>query len=208
MILLGAIQAAAVDFARMQTVLSQRFGPVALESFRDWQKLLQDSAGSSPQAQLGQVNDFFNRRVKFGEDQDIWGQSDYWATPMETLGRGAGDCDDFAIAKYFTLLLLNIPNEKMRLIYVQARLGGINSSIRQAHMVLAYYPTPEVEPLILDNLVSDMQPASRRPDLLPVFSFNTQGLWQGATGARGAGGPASLSRWTELLRRVRAEGFD
>ena len=72
----------------------------------------------------------------------------------------------------------------------------------------AWYRTPEVEPLILDNLASDMQPASRRPDLLPVFSFNTQGLWQGATGARGAGGPASLSRWTELLRRVRAEGFD
>ena len=74
--------------------------------------------------------------------------------------------------------------------------------------MLAYYPTPEVEPLILDNLVSDMQPAPRRPDLLPVFSFNTKGLWQGAIGARGAGGPSRVSRWTELLRRVRAEGFD
>ena len=96
----------------------------------------------------------------------------------------------------------------MRLIYVQARIGGVNSSITQAHMVLAYYPTPEAEPLILDNLVTEVQPASRRPDLLPVFSFNAQGLWQGATGARGAAGPASLSRWQELLRRVRAEGFD
>jgi len=207
-ILVGAIHVAAVDFGRMQALLSQRYGPASLASFRDWQKLLQESADRTPPAQLRLVNDFFNRRIRFGEDQEIWGQSDHWATPMETLGKGAGDCEDFAIAKYFTLLLLNIPDEKMRLIYVQARLGGINSSITQAHMVLAYYPTPEAEPLILDNLINDLQPASRRPDLLPVFSFNAQGLWQGATGARGTGGPASLSRWQELLRRVRAEGFD
>jgi predicted transglutaminase-like cysteine proteinase len=208
MLLLGALKVAAVDFVRMQAVLSQRFGSAALGSFRDWQALIQNSAGSSPQAQLRLVNDFFNRRIRFGEDQDIWGQSDYWATPMETLGRGAGDCEDFAIAKYFTLLLLSIPDEKMRLIYVQASIGGVNSSITQAHMVLAYYPTPDAEPLILDNLFTEVQPASRRRDLLPVFSFNAQGLWQGATGARGAAGPASLSRWQELLRRVRAEGFD
>jgi len=127
---------------------------------------------------------------------------------METLGRGAGDCEDFAIAKYFALLLLGTPDEKLRLIYVQARLGGINSSVTQAHMVLAFYPAPDAEPLILDNLINDLQPASRRPDLQPVFSFNSQGLWQGASGARGAGGPANLSRWQELLRRARAEGFD
>lgn len=208
LLVLGALKVAAVDFDRMQTVLSQRFGPAARESFRDWQKLLQSSADQAAPAQLRRVNDFYNRRIRFGEDQSIWGQSDYWATPMETLGRGAGDCEDFAIAKYFTLLLLNVPDEKLRLIYVQARLGGVNSSITQAHMVLAYYPSPEAEPLILDNLIDDLLPASRRQDLLPVFSFNSLGLWQGASGARGAGGPDNLSRWQELLRRARAEGFE
>ncbi len=192
----------------MQGVISQRFGSAALASLRDWQKLLQESADQPEPARLKQVNDFFNRRIKFGEDQAIWGRSDHWATPVETLGRGAGDCEDFAIAKYFTLLLLSIPDEKLRLIYVQARLGGVNSSITQAHMVLAFYPAPDAEPLILDNLINDLQPASRRPDLQPVFSFNSQGLWQGASGARGAGGPANLSRWEELLKRARAEGFD
>jgi predicted transglutaminase-like cysteine proteinase len=208
LLVLGALKVAAVDFDRMQSVLIQRFGPTARESFRDWQKLLQSSADQTAPAQLRRVNDFYNRRIRFGEDQPIWSQSDYWATPMETLGKGAGDCEDFAIAKYFTLLLLNIPDEKLRLIYVQARLGGVNSSITQAHMVLAYYPSPEAEPLILDNLIDDLLPASRRPDLQPVFSFNSQGLWQGASGARGAGGPANLTRWQELLRRARAEGFD
>jgi predicted transglutaminase-like cysteine proteinase len=208
LLIIGALKVAAVDFDRMQNVLSQRFGPAAVGSLRDWQKLLQENANQPAPAQLQRVNDFFNRRIRFGEDQAIWGQSDYWATPMETLGRGAGDCEDFAIAKYFTLLLLSIPDEKLRLIYVQAHLGGVNSSITQAHMVLAFYPAPDAEPLILDNLISDLQPASRRADLQPVFSFNSYGLWQGASGARGAGGPASLSRWQELLKRARAEGFD
>jgi predicted transglutaminase-like cysteine proteinase len=208
LLILGALKVAAVDFERMQNVLSQRFGPAAAGQFLEWQKLLKDSAAQAETAQLKQVNDFFNRRIRFGEDQDIWGKSDYWATPMETLGRGAGDCEDFTIVKYFTLLLLGVPDEKMRLVYVQARLGGMNSSIVQAHMVLAFYPTPNAEPLILDNLINDIQPGSRRPDLRPVFSFNSQGLWQGTSGARGAGGPGSLSRWQELLRRARAEGFD
>ena len=208
LLLVGALKVAAVDFDRMQKVISQRFGAEAVASLRDWQKLLQESADQPAPAKLQQVNDFFNRRIRFGEDQEIWGQSDYWATPMETLGRGAGDCEDFTIAKYFTLLLLGIPEEKLRLIYVQARLGGVNSSITQAHMVLAFYPAPEAEPLILDNLINDLQPASRRPDLQPVFSFNSQGLWQGASGARGTGGPSSLSRWEQLLKRARAEGFD
>jgi predicted transglutaminase-like cysteine proteinase len=204
----AALNVVAVDFERMQSVIAQRFGPPAVGSFKDWQKLLQDNANQPATAQLRQVNDFFNRRVRFGDDQVVWGQSDYWATPMETIGRGAGDCEDFAIAKYFTLLLLSIPDDKLRLIYVQAKTGGAASSISQAHMVLAFYPEPNAEPLILDNLIGDLRPASRRTDLLPVFSFNSMGLWQGATGAKGAGGPGSLSRWQELLRRARAEGFD
>ena len=208
LLIIGSLKVAALDFDRMQHVLAQRFGAPAAGAFVDWQTLLKQGAEQPAPAKLKLVNDFFNRRIKFDEDLTVWKKSDYWATPMETLGRGAGDCEDFAIVKYFTLLLLGIPDEKLRLVYVQARIGGINSSITQAHMVLAFYPVPDAEPLILDNLINDLRPASRRPDLLPVFSFNSQGLWQGASGARGAGGPGTLSRWQELLNRARAEGFD
>lgn len=129
---------------------------------------------------------------------------------METLARLAGDCEDFSIAKYFTLLEAGIPDDQLRLVYVQARIGGSHSDIRQAHMVLAWYPSPTAEPLVLDNLIGDIRPASRRPDLLPVFSFNSQGLWAGSAAQAnpGPGGPGRLSRWQELLRRARQEGFD
>lgn len=159
---------------------------------------------------IKRANDFFNRQMQFGEDSVIWGQADYWATPMESLGKGAGDCEDFAIAKYFTLKEMGVAPEKLRLIYVRARTGGSDSAQSQAHMVLAYYPQPDLEPLVLDNLIGEIRPASRRPDLVPVFSFNSDGVYTGTPGKEGSVsvGVGRLSRWEDLLKRARAEGFE
>jgi len=74
-------------------------------------------------------------------------------------------------------------------------------------MVLAYYAQPGGEPLILDNLIGEVRPASRRPDLTPVFSFNSEGLWQGTAGAAAGDPTVRLSRWREVLAKARAEGF-
>lgn len=208
--LLAASFAMAVDFDRLLNAMNQRFGQAGTQSLRDWHKLQDDAGQLGVPEKLKRVNEFFNRRVRFGEDQQIWGQSDYWATPLETLGKGAGDCEDFTIAKYFTLRNLGLPNEQLRLIYVKARIGGMNSSLTQAHMVLAYYPAPDADPLVLDNLITEIRPAGRRPDLVPVFSFNSQGIWQGAAegSVQGPGGAGRLSRWRDLLQRAHAEGFE
>jgi len=202
--------ALATDFERLLAALGQKIGAGSSQIFYDWKRLIDEGKALSSTDKLRRVNEFINRRIQFGEDTQIWGQTDYWATPMETLGKVAGDCEDFTIAKYFTLLNLGIPNEQLRLVYVKARIGGPSSTVQQAHMVLAYYPSPNAEPQILDNLITDIRPASRRTDLQPVFSFNSQGIWQGAGGsdAQGPGGPGRLSRWAELLQRARAEGFD
>lgn len=152
------------------------------------------------------LNDYFNRKVAFKEDKDTWGQIDYWATPLEIFERGAADCEDYALAKYFSLLATGMAPAKLRLIYVRAQMGGPQGPI-QAHMVLAYYPSPSAEPLVLDNLVTTVQPASARKDLAPVFSFNSDGLWMGV-GVDRVGDPvARLSRWSDILNRARAEGF-
>lgn len=180
-----------------------------LVKFRAWRELIVSAAALPDQERLKQVNQFFNRTVVFADDVAVWGQTDYWATPFETMGKGAGDCEDFVIAKFFTLKLIGVPVDKLRLIYVYARTGTGADAPRQAHMVLAFYATPEAEPLVLDNLLSDVREASRRPDLTPVFSFNTQGIFAGTSNtmvapAQGAG---RLSRWEDLLKRVRADGF-
>ncbi|MDZ7904833.1 MAG: transglutaminase-like cysteine peptidase [Cypionkella sp.] len=167
-------------------------------------------SGAADNDRLRKVNDFVNRQTQFGEDAIIWAQPDYWATPLETLGRAAGDCEDFAIAKYFTLIEAGTAPDKLRLIYVRAKTGGDELAPTVAHMVLAYYAQPSAEPLIMDNLLPDIRPASRRPDLIPVFSFNSAGVFAGIAGggAAAAGGTGRLSRWEDLLRRAKAEGFE
>lgn len=200
---------AALDLDRLAASIRRYGGSV--DAFRGWQALIaQAHSLHTAEDKLRRINEFFNRRIQFSEDAHVWGQSDYWATPMETLAMAKGDCEDFTIAKYFSLRAAGVPDEQLRLVYVKARLGGASSGLQQAHMVLAWYGSPDAEPLVLDNLITDIRPASRRPDLIPVFSFNSQGIWQGAAGnaTPGTGGAGRLSRWQDLLRRARNEGFD
>lgn len=184
----------------------QKAGPQAATGVRDLLVVLAQTVSQDDETRLQTVNDFYNRRILFREDTRAWGQIDYWASPIETLARGQGDCEDYAIAKYFSLMAAGVPVARLRLIYVRATLGGPGGAV-QAHMVLAYYAQPGGEPLILDNLVGEVRPASRRPDLTPVFSFNSEGLWQGAAGAAAGDPTVRLSRWREVLAKARAEGF-
>src|SRR3546814_12131551 len=106
------------------------------------------SSDLSEQALLKAVNKYWNQTIMGGEDIYVWKQKDYWATPLETLVKGAGDCEDYVIGKYFSLLKLGVAPDKLRLVYVKARLG--RQSV--AHMVLGYYPTTDADPLVLDKI--------------------------------------------------------
>ena len=190
------------DALRM-TQAAQRMGPRAVAALPALQALLQQSTSSDDESQLAAVNSFFNRRIVFAPDSEVWGVADHWASPLETLAQGRGDCEDYAIAKYFSLLSMGMPVARLRLVYVRAMVGADV----QAHMVLAYYAQPDAEPLILDNLITSVRPASRRPDLVPVFSFNSDGLWQGVGGPSEGDPQARLSRWRDVLAKARVEGF-
>jgi len=203
-----SLAVAGVEIDRMLLQAGQRYGEAGTASVMAWRDLLAKAASQPDAAKLRQVNDFFNRRIRFGEDIDIWGKQDFWATPLEVLGRAQGDCEDFAIAKYATLKLLGIPAEKLRLTYVKARIGGPRSTLVQAHMVLSYYPAPDDEPLVLDNLISDIRPASRRTDLTTIFGFNAEGLWVGGATPRAASASQRLSKWQSVLARMREEGIE
>jgi hypothetical protein len=74
-------------------------------------------------------------------------------------------------------------------------------------MVVGYYPEPSAEPLILDNLIGEIRPASRRADLFPIFSFTSAGLWVSGAERSSADPAARLSRWRSVLERMREEGF-
>ena len=200
--LLAGLTLANWDFAQILKNAESRYGNLGQARARilDWEALIKSSAALPEPDKLNEVNRFFNRKVRFVDDIQLWRENDYWATPLEMLIKGAGDCEDYSIAKYFTLRRLGIPSEKLRITYVKAL------NYNQAHMVLTYYASPSAEPLVLDNLINDIRPASQRKDLLPVYAFNAEGLYLPGSNTRKSDSK-KLSRWQDILKKMHAEGF-
>jgi len=198
----------ALDYPAMAETVAQRWGAAGTNRMKNWQGMLQEGLrpDSSELERLALVNTFVNKNIRFGTDLEVWEHEDYWATPLETVGRGSGDCEDFAIAKYFSLLALGVPEPKLRFVYVRALLQNGQSVRVEPHMVLAYYKSPGAEPLVLDNLASIIATASQRGDLTPVFSFNQEGYFNGVLRTALKKG-TRLSRWEDLLLRAANEGF-
>ena len=194
-----------LDFVTILATLSTQYGAQAEARGIAWQENVTTLGGLTVQEQLAAVNQFFNRRVRWKTDLEIYGTEDFWATPAETLGRGTGDCEDFTIAKYATLRHLGVPAEQLRLTYVQLKVTNTRS---QAHMVLAWYASPNTTPLILDNANPRILPASQRRDLQPIFSFNSEELWLGNSRASTSASPSSrISQWRQMIARSEREGI-
>lgn len=175
-----------------------KYGPLAEKRMRAWQQMVDENQGRPEKELLKVVNNFFNQ-VRFTSDILHWGKKDYWATPIEFLGTDAGDCEDFVIAKYFTLKALGVPEEKLYLTYVKA------VRLKQAHMVLTYFETPRSIPLVLDNINHRILQATKRQDLVPIYSFNGDGLWlsrQRGKGKEVKGGTDKLKQWNSLLKKL------
>lgn len=208
--LVSPAYAGLVDFSEnLLNMVRKQFSGEAVQRLMVWKRLLTDlktaeavgARQSEPRAEsltLRKANDFFNQ-VPYVIDQINWGREDYWATPIEMLGHFAGDCEDYSIAKYLSLKELGIPIERLRITYVQAK------SVNEPHMVLAYYPRPDAEPYILDNLQRDVRLASQRPDLEPVYSFNDDDVWT-ANGMTRKGGASQVRLWRDLLDKLAREG--
>ncbi|AXX88846.1 hypothetical protein CKA55_03125 [Arcobacter suis] len=114
---------------------------------------------------LSHVNSFINKILP-AHDISTQASLDYWATPKEFLLQGHGDCEDYVIAKYFTLLELGIPKEKLYFAVVDIK------GEKTSHMILLYLETKESTSLVLDNLSSVVIPLTKRTKLIPKFAFN------------------------------------
>jgi predicted transglutaminase-like cysteine proteinase len=178
--------------------IRQEHGEYAGKRVAYWQELMTTGSRFSEMENLRRVNEFFNELV-FVNDIEHWGKEDYWATPLQTLVSNGGDCEDFSIAKYFTLLEMGIPSKRMRLTYVKAL------RLNQAHMVLTYFPSPDADPLVLDNLESEIRSSTKRTDLLPVYSFNVSDLWLAKSRSGESeyvGKSTRLSPWRDVIARI------
>ena len=186
-----------LDGPKIVSALEASYGERAGKRGTAWLNLMQAEPNFSVNDNLEKVNRFFNM-FHFIDDIDLWGDKNYWATPVEFIGANGGDCEDYSIAKYFTLLELGIADEKMRITMVKA----VNQA--QYHMVLAYYATPASIPLILDNIEGVIKPANTRTDLIPIFSFNGSQLWVNKERGRSVaiGNASRIKAWRNLRQRI------
>jgi predicted transglutaminase-like cysteine proteinase len=177
----------------------REYGPDAKKRLLAWRDLMADAEKrrASDRELLALVNRFFNQ-LHFIDDRIQWRQEDYWATPVEFLASGGGDCEDFAIGKFFTLINMGIAESKLTLTYVKSL------TLNQAHMVLSYYAHPDAIPLILDNIDQTVKPATERGDLRPVYSVNGSGLWLAKRRGLGTmiGSGDQLDQWRRLAARM------
>lgn len=148
------------------------------------------------------TNIVVNRRIAFADDTALGG-NDVWQTPIESLARGCGDCEDIAIAKFFLLLAAGVEPRAVRLLYARWRDESV-PGVETPHVV-AIARDPFDDPFVLDNLNLIVLPLSQRGDLVPVFSFDRTDLWRGVTGPRQGDAAKRLPAWRDVLARLSAQ---
>ncbi|MFA6187796.1 MAG: transglutaminase-like cysteine peptidase [Sulfuricurvum sp.] len=158
-------------------------------------QMMNEARDLDDMGKMEKVNDFFNQ-TPYVSDKVNWGVSDYWATRLEFIGRDKADCEDFVIAKYFTLKELGVPTSKLFMTYAKS------IRYKSAHMVLTYYETPKSVPLVMDNYNYKILPASVRDDLIPIYSFSGDELFNAKQAQIGKMVPAAARQkrpWDELI---------
>jgi len=189
-----------ISMAKLKKI-ERKYGPKAKKRVLLWDKMLVKAKRKKTLEKLKIVNDFFNK-VKYKRDHKHWKKKDYWASPFEFLGTGAGDCEDYAIAKYFALRQLGVPDSKLRITYVKLSRKG--TKYEEAHMVLNYYHKPTQTPIVLDNVNKRLTLATKRRDLKPIYSFNAVGLWKAQNKGKTQKnmGSNKLKNWKSMMERI------
>ncbi len=142
-------------------------GDCTSESQRAWRQMIRDSAGLSRREKLKKVNHFFNSSP-YRFDLEAYGRREHWASPAEFLA-SSGDCEDYAIAKFFALRQLGFGGDEMRIVILWDEIRALG------HAVLAVYEGDEI--LILDNLTQMVVPHARYAHYIPQYSMNEHSRW-------------------------------
>jgi predicted transglutaminase-like cysteine proteinase len=177
----------------------RKYGKHIRDRFERYNAKIYELQNSTTEVKLQEINNFFNK-IPYFEDMTVWGHSDYWATPLEFLAMAKGDCEDYVIAKYFSLRNLGVEYEKLFFSYVKS------TKFTRPHMVLSYFETPHSIPLVLDSINYKIFPANQRTDLVPVYNYNGESLYrvkeQGKNGFKVENNKEIDSRWQKLLDEI------
>ena len=132
-----------------------------------WRSFLSELDGLAPIRQLRRINAFVNQ-TRYRSDSKVWGRSDYWAAPGEFFARG-GDCEDYAIAKYYSLKSQGFAADDMRIVVLK------DTARNLLHAVLVVKHGGRT--LVLDNLSSRVKEWKDLPNYKPLYSVNEKNYW-------------------------------
>lgn len=169
-----------------------------LKRFQAFSQMKEEAQKLDTMKKLAKVNLFFNQSLPV-HDETKYQTDDYWATRKEFLINGKGDCEDYVIAKYLTLIETGIPKEKLYLAVVQVK------KHTTYHMVLLYENTPSKYFYVLDNLSFRILPLQKRNDLIPMAAFNefeSRELKEDGLGKHVKIDWGKVDKWEELLKRI------
>jgi predicted transglutaminase-like cysteine proteinase len=194
-----------INFGVLQEKFAIRTGTKSSKLITNFQLYLNKIATLPEEIKIKKLNDYINSQFLYSEDKEIWGKPEYWASPLELFEKLAGDCEDFAILKYVALLELGVNPDKVRLSYV--KIHKKNSTLKdESHMVLKYFQNPESEPMILDSIVNDIYPRSKRIDLIDYYDFNSKNVF--VDNVKTKYQFASFLNWKECLEKMKSEGIN
>jgi predicted transglutaminase-like cysteine proteinase len=136
---------------------------------KPWASLIRSIADETQQDKLQTVNLWVNERVRFSSDRARSGSADQWSSAGETLRRGTGDCEDYAIAKMKLLQAAGISRADIYLVIAR-------DLVRRAdHAILAVRLRGQL--VILDSSTDKILDARQVLDYRPIFSFGEKGAW-------------------------------
>ncbi|MBI1423084.1 MAG: sulfate adenylyltransferase [Gammaproteobacteria bacterium] len=168
-----------------------------------WRQFITRHRHSSVQKKLQLVNAYLNQ-FSYRQDRVVNGEEENWATPYEFILQNGGDCEDFAIAKYFMLRALGVPEQELQITYVY------HHTLNQYHMVLLHIPPGQGAMLVLDNLTKTIQPIAKNADIEPVYGFNQHYVWvlNKTAQRKQVSGALHLARWQALLSRMQRQPLE
>lgn len=140
----------------------------ATEKTSEWKGFIESLRDKSAEEQVESINHFMNK-VSYISDEDNYGTGDYWATVEEFMARG-GDCEDYALAKYRSLLMLGFKASDLRIVI----LFDINKGINHAVLAVALNGAWK----ILDNQSQEVRDDKDISNYKPIYAISKSNWWR------------------------------
>ena len=179
--------------------IEKKFGKEAYTRIYEYGEKIKTLKSDSEFIKLTKINIFLNHKLKYKSDKTLNNKSDYWATPKEFLTIGSGDCEDYAIIKYFSLLKLGFKKDKLFITLVY------DTFTKSSHMVLSYFESNNKAPLILDSLSYEILNLDQRADLKVNAFINTNGVYKLTRTKKLKKTKLVSNKFKELLKRIDKE---